>query len=173
MKRILLIMVMMLTVVGAKAQVTMNARAGIGVLPDDNGDSGAGFFGIFQMNIPFKKGGRFTLSPSVELDLPSDASHSRFVFPLNVGCKVPMGNRNLYFPKIGPVVGYNGCSDDVMAIAGLSTEHAFEFKHFIVAVGAYYSFVMEDHDILSYGSSYVGTNYTDVYGVHLTLGYKF
>lgn len=169
MKRILLIMVMMLTVVGAKAQVTMNARVGTGFLPDDNGDFSGGFFGIFQMNIPFKKGGRFTLSPSVELDLP----YARFVFPLNVGCKVPMGNRKLYFPKIGPVVGYNACSDDVKAIAGLSTEHAFEFKHFIVAVGAYYSFLLEQHDILHYNSTYVGTNETDVYGVHLTLGYKF
>ena len=181
MKRILLIMVMLLTVVGAKAQVTMNARVGFGGITD-----GTGIVGIFQMNIPFKKGSRFTFSPSVEYNHAFDVDTKfedyyegsrMLLFPLHIGCKASLGKKVIFFPKIGVGLG-NDFGFDSGFICGPSTELSLETKHFVVALGAFYSGATPSIKVPWGWNSWMGGwQYSDVpynpWKATISLGYKF
>lgn len=170
MKRILLIMVMMLTFVGAKAQVTMNARVGAGMITDY-----PGMVGSFQVNIPFKRGGRFTFSPSVEFDGAFCTDEDEYVskmllFPLHFGIKAPLGRNALLFPKVGPAFGADFAADDAFT-GGISTEIAFEYKHFIVALEAYYG---SQTGFGKYFANYGEYEYyINPWKFSISLGYKF
>ena len=64
MKKVLLALVMAVSVISAKAQTTMNVRAGYGYNTDKDGVTG-----VFQVNMPFKMGSKWTFSPSLQLDM--------------------------------------------------------------------------------------------------------
>ena len=157
--------------ISAKAQVTWNVRAGGGVFQTEYEEMSYYFDGYYnyywegenvpcaalalQVNIPFKRTSRFTFSPTF---MAACSYESRIEFPLFFGYKVPIGNRNLFFPKIGPMVGCDVCTG--YAMCGPSLELAFEIKHFIVAANVSVDCVMSDA-----GSADVGG--------YLTFGYKF
>lgn len=183
MKRILLIMVMLLTVVGAKAQVTMNARVGTGMVSDN-----PSIVGLFQVNIPFKKGGRFTFSPSLEYDhsLPTsnddydriNSFESKMLLgSFNFGIKASLGSKVLLIPKVGWAFGGDFGGVDEKMITGPSTEIAFEYKHFIVAASGFYSIIDCDKDFYEYSYYYStyrrGWFYYNSWKFAITLGYKF
>ena len=177
MKRILLIMVMLLTVVGAKAQVTMNARVGAGMITDY-----PGMVGSFQVNIPFKRGGRFTFSPSVEFDGAFCTDEDEYVSKMllgsfNFGIKASLGSKALLIPKVGWAFGGDFGGSTEKLITGPSTEIAFEYKHFIVAVSGFYSIIDCDKEYWFYSyyndwySKYA--SYYNPWKATISIGYKF
>lgn len=163
MKKVLLALVMAVSVISAKAQITMNVRAGGGYNTEKLGGTG-----IFQVNVPFRDGSRWTFSPSLQLDLAiepfcDEGSHN-ILLPLCLGYKMKLGN-GLFFPKFGPAVGYDLFSYGKAFNFGPSVEFAFEYKHFVAAVNAYYSIPEVEHTTFYYE--------TNIYTASLTLGYKF
>lgn len=156
-------MALMMAALGAKAQVTTNVRVGGGY------NTGAPCItGLFQANIPFQRGGKLTFSPSVEFDYSThvDCDGTRnLMLPLQLGYKVPMGNNLLFFPKVGPAVGYDISSGDGFNV-GPAAEFAFEGTHFVVAIGGYYSVKDVEYDDYYY-------DYKTPFNISLTLGYKF
>lgn len=177
MKKVLLALVMAVSVISAKAQTTMNVRVGGGINTDADG-----FTGIFQVNMPFKMGSKWTFSPSLQLDMAIDPYDNKgsqnILIPLLFGYKTPIGDKLLFFPKIGPAVGYDTFSDFSAFNSGPSVELAFEYKHFVVAVNGYYSIKgvgrYEDSDYYN-GESYTSrvSDRPNIYSASLTLGYKF
>lgn len=167
MKKILLSLVMMLACFSAKAQITANVRAGAGYNSDN-----FGLNGVFQVNIPFKSGGRLTFSPSVEADIPVGYGYStNILLPLKIGYKIPLGKDFIFFPKIGPALGLDIDAYSDMFNVGPSLDLAFEIKHFVVGINGYVSVKELEYD--------PSDDYFDHYGwrcphnVSLTLGYKF
>lgn len=164
MKKVLLALVMAVSVISAKAQTTMNVRSGYGYNTDKDGVTG-----VFQVNMPFKMGSKWTFSPSLQLDMgfrPEGGQGSQnILLPLCLGYKIKLGN-GLLFPKLGPAVGYDLFSSGKAFNFGPSVEFAFEYKHFVAAVNAYYSVNEVEHD----NNYYAETNITTA---SLTLGYKF
>ena len=137
MKKVLLALVMAVSVISAKAQATMNIRAGGGINTRKEGVTG-----IFQVNMPFKTGSKWTFSPSLQLDMArkpySEYGSQNILLPLYFGYKIKLGN-SLLFPKIGPAVGYDLFSSSKAFNFGPSVEFAFEYKHFVAAINAYRS----------------------------------
>lgn len=164
MKKVLLALVMAVSVISAKAQTTMNVRAGYGYNTDADGVTG-----IFQVNMPFKTGSRWTFSPSLQLDMAftPDCGYGsqNILLPLCLGYKIKLGN-GLLFPKLGPAVGYDVFSDSGFNV-GLSAEWAYEYKHFVVALNAYSSFT----EVSRYSNSF--DCWPKINTASLTLGYKF
>lgn len=167
MKKVLLALVMAVSVISAKAQTTMNVRAGYGYNTDAEG-----FTGAFQVNMPLKMGSKWTFSPSLQVDmalrLNCEEGSQNILLPLYLGHKMKLGN-GLFFPKIGPAVGYDTYSDRAFNY-GPSVEFAFEYKHFVAAINAYSSVIEVARDYY-YGTS--ETAETNIYSASLTLGYKF
>ena len=174
MKKILLSLVMVFLTISANSQVTWNVRAGWGAFQTEYSNYGYYYNGYYydyyhnydseavpcaalalQVNIPFKRTSRFTFSPTF---MAACSYESRIEFPLYFGYKVPIGNRNLFFPKLGPMVGYDVCT--AYPISGPSMELAFEIKHFIVAANVSVNCVMFDEEQVAVGA-------------YLTFGYKF
>lgn len=155
---------MAVSVISAKAQTTMNVRAGYGYNTDADGVTG-----IFQVNMPFKMGSKWTFSPSLQVDMAFDcdceSGSQNILLPLYLGHKMKLGN-GLFFPKIGPAVGYDIYTDERAFNFGPSVELAFEYKHFVAAINAYYSVIQVERDYY-YG---IDSNITTA---SLTLGYKF
>lgn len=164
MKKVLLALVMTVSVISAKAQTTMNVRAGYGYNTDADGVTG-----IFQVNMPFKMGSKWTFSPSLQVDMAFDcdceSGSQNILLPLYLGHKMKLGN-GLFFPKIGPAVGYDIYSDDRPFNFGPSVELAFEYKHFVAAINAYYSVIQVERD------DYYGIE-SNITTASLTIGYKF
>ncbi|MGM9679551.1 MAG: hypothetical protein ACI3X7_07260 [Bacteroidaceae bacterium] len=168
MKKIIFSLVMALMTISANAQITWNVRAGGGFLdsPYINLDSpyinneectfGSGCFAIvLQENVPLiKRTSKFTFSPTLIADFSSE--DFQVSFPLYLGYKIRIGNRTLFFPKIGPMLGFSSYYGDAML--GMSLESAFEIKHFIVAADFNFNF-----NTGSYSEN----------GVFITAGYKF
>ena len=155
---------MAVSVISAKAQTTMNVRAGYG-----NNTESENVTGVFQVNMPFETGSKWTFSPSLQVDialkLDSESGSQNILLPLYLGHKIQLGN-GLFFPKIGPAVGYDLYSDDRPFNFGPSVEFAFEYKHFVAAINAYRSVIEDERD----DYYHVGIN---IYSASLTLGYKF
>ena len=168
MKKVLLALVMAVSVISAKAQTTMNVRAGGGINTDADG-----FTGIFQVNMPFETGSKWTFSPSLQVDMAlennCEEGSQNILLPLYLGHKMKLGN-GLFFPKIGPAVGYDIYSDERAFNFGPSVEFAFEYKHFVAAINAYYSVIEVARGYYSGTSETAETNITTA---SLTLGYKF
>lgn len=173
MKRIMIVMAIMMTIYGAKAQVSSNVRVGIGI---DDGGVAASY--LVQTNIPLKKGSWFTFSPSLEYDLGFkersnsyyyryDCKTKNLLVPLRFGYKTYLGSNILFFPKIGPAVGIDMGADGDRFNVGPTAEMALEYKHVVVAVGGYYS--IKDVSACSYHDDAK----TKVYNFSLTVGYKF
>lgn len=164
MKKILLALVMAVSVISAKAQITMNVRAGGGYNTEKLGGTG-----IFQVNVPFRDGSRWTFSPSLQLDLAiepfCDEGSQNVLLPLCLGYKMKLGN-GLLFPKLGPAVGYDVFSDSGFNV-GISAEWAYEYKHFVVALNAYSSFT----EVSRYSNCF--DCWPKINTASLTLGYKF
>ena len=161
MKKILFSLVMALMTISANAQITWNVRAGGGFLesPYINNEEctfGSGCFAIvLQENVPLiKRTSKFTFSPTLIADFSIE--DFQVSFPLYLGYKIRIGNRTLFFPKIGPMLGFSSYYGDAML--GMSLESAFEIKHFIVAANINYNF--------NTGGS------ADI-GAFATIGYKF
>lgn len=177
MKKLLLALVMAVSVISAKAQTTMNVRAGYG-----NNTESENITGVFQVNMPFETGSKWTFSPSLQVDialkLDSESGSQNILLPLYLGHKMQIGDKLLFFPKIGPAVGYDTFSDFSAFNSGPSVELAFEYKHFVVAVNGYYSIKgvgrYEDSDYYN-GESYTSrvSDRPNIYSASLTLGYKF
>lgn len=175
MKKLLLAIVMAFTAVAGHAQTTFNIRAGGGFFQwtdswddkeywtdswgnknylSDYGSEkeilpGAAF--ILEANIG-RRGKKFVFSPSALI--ASDFTETWLVeFPLLFGCKVPMGNRSLFIPKVGPMLGYETWNEKFMC--GPSVELAFEIKHFIVAANLQEDLIEKN------------------FGFFATVGYKF
>lgn len=166
MKKIFMTMLLAIMATTINAQVTMNVRVGGGVSNywDDGEEIGfAGSF-AFQTNIPFTQGSTFTFSPSLWL-LTDGGEIMSVLFPLQVGKKVRLSNRTLFFPKVGATLGYQ---DEAFNI-GPSLALAIETGHFVVSLDAYTSLI-EKADY-SYDLKYYD-NYSP-YAASLTLGYKF
>lgn len=176
MKKVLLALVMAVSVISAKAQTTMNVRAGYG-----NNTESENVTGVFQVNMPFETGSKWTFSPSLQVDialkLDCESGSQNILLPLYLGHKIQLGN-GLFFPKIGPALGYDTFSDFSAFNSGPSVELAFEYKHFVVAVNGYYSIKgvgrYEDSDYYN-GESYTSrvSDRPNIYSASLTLGYKF
>ena len=166
MKKVLLALVMAVSVISAKAQTTMNVRAGGGYNTEKLGGTG-----IFQVNVPFRDGSRWTFSPSLQLDMAhnpwDDHGSQNILLPLCLGYKIKLGN-GLLFPKLGPAVGYDIFSDSGLN-TGISAECAYEYKHFVVALNGYSSF----DDVYRVPDWSVWDGYLKIYSASLTLGYKF
>lgn len=88
-----------------------------------------------------------------------------------------IGDKLLFFPKIGPAVGYDTFSDFSAFNSGPSVELAFEYKHFVVAVNGYYSIKgvgrYEDSDYNDGSYTSRASDRPNIYSASLTLGYKF
>ena len=162
MKKVLLALVVAVSVISAKAQTTMNVRAGFGYNTDE-----AEVTGVFQVNMPFKMGSKWTFSPSLQVDMAlecdEESGSQNILLPLYLGHKMQLGN-GLFFPKIGPAVGY-----DIYTTSGFnygpSVELAFEYKHFVVAANGYFSIKEVERD----------EKYScfPISSTSLTVGYKF
>lgn len=179
MKKIFFALVMMMTVLGAKAQVTTNVRMGVGFYAD----SKLGFNSLIQTNIPLTSGSVLTFSPSMEMNysIQGDGGYTstNLLLPLQFGCKIAMGGKTLFFPKVGPAVGYDFDADRTPFNVGVSFDLAFEYKHFVGALRGYYSF-KEVEKSEYYGYYYYGYYYSDhyfedfsPYNATITFGYKF
>ena len=164
MKKVLLALVIAVSVISAKAQTTMNVRAGYGYNTDADGVTG-----IFQVNMPFKTGNRWTFSPSLQLDMAIEPYENKgsqnILVPLLLGYKIKLGN-GLLFPKLGPAVGYDVFSDPGFNV-GISEEWAYEYKHFVVALNAYSSFT----EVSRYFKNF--DCWPKINTASLTIGYKF
>ena len=170
MKKILLALVMAASVISAKAQTTMNVRVGFG-----SNTEWESVTGVFQVNMPFETGSKWTFSASLQLDMAidpnEDTGSKNILFPLLFGYKTLIGNKLLFFPKIGPALGYDTFSDFRAFNYGPSVELAFEYKHFVVAANGYFSI----KEVGRYKESelYRDSMFPNIYSASLTLGYKF
>ena len=161
MKKYIIAIIMTIMVVSAKGQVTWNVRAGVGGFSVyyyidseyyGNDEMWPGFAFVGQVNIPFTRTSTFSLSPSFALGVGGEAGH--VAFPIHVGKKIILGNRQIFYPKVGLVGGYDGDH----GILGPSVELAFELKHFVMAFN-YYVGLIDEHG--------------PQHGVFATIGYKF
>ena len=175
MKKVLLALVMAVSVISAKAQITMNVRAGGGFNTDEENVTG-----IFQVNMPLETGSRWTFSPSLQLDMAIDPYSNKgsqnILVPLLLGYKTQIGDELLFIPKIGPAVGYDTFSEFSAFNYGPSVELAFEYKHFVVAANGYLSIKgvgrYDDPDHY-YDNTRRYPKHPNIYTASLTLGYKF
>ena len=161
MKKIFVTMLLTFMANTINAQVTMNVRAGGGVLNFGEDDDFAVSL-AFQTNIPFTPGSTFTFSPSLWLLTTNDVENLGVLFPLQVGKKVRLSNRTLFFPKVGATLGYQ---DEVFTV-GPSLALAIETGHFVVSLDAYTSLIKGEID------HYPFDDYSPS-AASLTLGYKF
>ena len=170
MKKLVLSFLLAIFAIGMNAQVTMNVRAGGGMNTDD-----WGLTGLFQVNIPFSHASNFTFSPSIQanISLPPDRAEflgsQNILLPLDIGYKIPIGLNSVFFPKIGPAIGYDIASHSGFNI-GPSVELTFEIKHFVFAVNGYYS-IPEGTRRYERGGN--DSSEGNVWNASLTFGYKF
>ncbi|MBQ8224806.1 MAG: outer membrane beta-barrel protein [Bacteroides sp.] len=169
MKKFFLCMAVALVAVCASAQTTWNVRAGGGVeftfdetYYGDGDDSWGTLALAVEANIPFHTTSLFTFSPSLILQIPpmDDVDVYALTIPLHFGYKLPIGDKALFFPKIGPIVGI-GIGGYHNYIIGPSAELAIEGRHYVLSLNAYHSLARS-----SYGRG-VGS------AILLSLGYKF
>lgn len=165
MKRVFLSLAMAAMAVAASAQVTWNVRATAGISIGDHEDFDIG--GMVQANIPFSKTSKFTFSPTLSFIHDFGVEQYYGVMPLYIGFQKRLSNGSLFFPKIGPAVGYSSnvgyC--DPGFLCGPSIDLAFEVKHFVFGVNAFYSLMNLDD---GYYSEDLQTA-----NVSFTIGYKF
>lgn len=126
----------------------------------------------FEVNFPISTT-RWTFSPSLHgaLNLDDIEDHKSAVYmPLAFGYKISLGNRWIFRPTLGPMVGYALSSthydyDDAF-IAGPVLGLDFESAHFSVGLQGLYSVT----EVIASNYWRDDYNYT---GAYLTLGYKF
>ncbi|MGM9679550.1 MAG: hypothetical protein ACI3X7_07255 [Bacteroidaceae bacterium] len=176
MKKILLSLVMVFLTISANSQVTWNVRAGGGQFDTEECFMNYSSYEYYyyytydwysvpcaamavQVNIPFKLASKFTFSPTF---MAACSYESRIEFPLYFGYKIPIVNQILFFPKIGPMFGYDVCKESFMI--GPSIELAFEIKHFIVSGNVSLDLVDPSFENEG-GPPYIGG--------YATIGYKF
>lgn len=159
-KKFFICLVLAVMAIGANAQTTWNVRVGAGTfgIIKDNFDGVSQRFGpalTAECNIPFKLGGSYTFSPSILAALSSGSSdaYTEIVSCLHLGYKTVLSNNVLFFPKIGPMLGYCDNVWDSTCLLGPSAELAFEMKHFVVALNAYIGLIDETQPggFLSFG----------------------
>lgn len=180
MKKFFLFIVIAFAAIGANAQKTtyiVKVGGGLG------GDEFAGILANagFEVNFPISTT-RWTFSPSLHGTLLVEENvdgQSAVYMPLAIGYKASLGNRWIFRPTFGPMVGYafenenkDGSKDSsyetnsfgsgfiVGPVLGLN----FEITHFSIGLQGFYSFTR-----LGDGRG-GGYHYT---GAYLTLGYKF
>jgi len=160
MRKVLLSLLFAVAAITGSAQTTYNVRIGLGAVPVAYSSENFEFYETytgttlaFQVNIPVNTYKTLTISPAF---MYTEAEGEPFgSVPAHLGYKIGLGNKSILFPKIGPVIAFS--NDGIMY--GLSTEFAWEYKHFVIA--ANYFHITGDE---------VGD---DSGGFHLTLGYKF
>ena len=170
MKKIFLFIVIAFAAIGVNAQKTTYIVKVGGGLGDKHFEKGCANVG-FEVNFPISTT-RWTFSPSLHgaLNLADFADDKSAVYmPLAFGYKISLGNRWIFRPTLGPMVGYAFSSNhydyDNAFIAGPVLGLNFESTHFSVGLQGLYSVTKVEHR--RYHNDY---NYT---GAYLTLGYKF
>lgn len=173
MKKFFLFIVIAFAAIGVNAQkTTYIVKVGGGFAGDefDGGLINAGF----EVNFPISTT-KWTFSPSMHgtllLDEHKDANSAVYM-PLAFGYKVILGNRWIFRPTLGPMVGYAIKSSnykdgmDGGLIAGPFLGLNFESTHFSVGLQGLYSLTkLEAFNPLFGDYNYIGA--------YLTLGYKF
>ena len=179
MKKFFLFIVIAFVAIGVNAQkATYIVKLGGGV----GGDDYAGTYANagFEVNLPISAT-NWTFSPSLHGTLLSDEDgsdgQSAVYMPLAFGYKVSLGNRWIFRPTLGPMVGYafeNSKKNEWIDggfIAGPVLGLNFEHTHFSVGLQAFSSFLKMTHHFDGY---YYGSDFDFTYnGAYLTLGYKF
>lgn len=171
MKKIILFIILAIVAIGAEAQTTWNIRVGSGMATADWGPDGS-FVVMGQSNIPFKRGGKWTFSPSLNYAFGAgeEGGGHHITMPLEFGRKVLTKRNNIiFFPKFGLVVG--GYVDEYCGtgIFGPSFSLDTEIKHFVFGVGIHYSGIPR----FEYDDYSDDTEYFDVMSFQVTIGYKF
>lgn len=179
MKKFFLFIVIAFAAIGVNAQkTTYIAKVGGGI----GGDEFAGILANagFEVNFPISTT-RWTFSPSLHGALCLDDSNdgqSAIYMPLAFGYKASLGNRWIFRPTLGPMVGYaiKSSNDeeggmDGGLIAGPFLGLNFESTHFSIGLQGFYSFTRLVKKY--YGYNYSWRNDYNYTGAYLTLGYKF
>lgn len=159
MKKILLLLAMAMTAIGASAQNTYNVRAGGAILNDC-----AAFTTMTQANISLKNVSLWTFSPAVQF--ATDGDDIAAMLHANMGYRTRIGNNCLFVPKVGVAGGYFWHdSYNETFLVGPSIDLALELKHFVIGLTGFYSInkAME--------TFYDETD--NIPMVSLTLGYTF
>lgn len=162
MKKIFICLIMVFMAICANAQVTWNVRAGISLqnfnIEYDDWREESVSSGVLTMetNIPFKKGSPFTFSPSLSIWASPNYCWGGLL-PLHIGYRFFIGEKFIFRPKIGPMIGSLEYRGDIF---GPSIELPFEYKHFIVALQMQGLWVFGEEGSMHYGGT-------------LTFGYKF
>ncbi|MCQ2128124.1 MAG: hypothetical protein MJZ08_01650 [Bacteroidaceae bacterium] len=179
MKKFFLFIVIALAAISVNAQkTTYIAKVGFGVGGDEFAGAIANFG--FEVNLPISAT-NWTFSPSLHGTLITDKDgsdgQSAVYMPLAFGYKVSLGNRWIFRPTFGPMVGYafdEGKSDEYLQggfIVGPVLGLNFENTHFSVGFQGFYSVTqLKKESSFYYGMETYDINYT---GAYLTLGYKF
>lgn len=182
MKKFFLFIVIALAAISVNAQkTTYIAKYGVGVGGDDYGHSFANFG--FEVNFPISVT-NWTFSPSLHATFVSDedqedgsVAQNAVYMPLAFGYKISLGNKWIFRPTLGPMVGYAFENDerhnyiDGGFIAGPVLGLNFENKHFSVGLQYFCSGLEMTYHFDGYYSS---KDYDFTYqGAYLTLGYKF
>lgn len=160
------------------AQVTHNVRVGAGLgscycagCECYREFAALDFVAQYQVNIPFRRGSRFTFSPSLFFGMTeNESSVLPFCYvPLTIGYKARLGSsyNKFFFPKMGFALGFDSGTQEG-GIAGPTASFDFEISHFVIGASVYYSLITE---YVRY-SNYSTYSYNPG-GVHITLGYKF
>ena len=179
MKKFFLFIVIAFVAIGVNAQkATYIVKLGGGV----GGDEFAGIYANagFEVNLPISAT-NWTFSPSLHGTLLSEDGsdgQSAVYMPLAFGYKVSLGNKWIFRPTLGPMVGYafeNSTEKneriDGGFIAGPVLGLNFEHTHFSVGLQGFYSVTqLKKESSFYYGMEKHDINYT---GAYLTLGYKF
>lgn len=183
MKKFFLFIVIALAAISVNAQkITYIAKVGIGGSVNDTPRPYVNFG--FEVNFPISVT-NWTFSPSTHgsLVLNDSFGQNAVYMPLAFGYKISLGNKWIFRPTFGPMVGYafekNEGRDylDGGFIAGPVLGLNFENTHFSVGFQGFYSVTqseMADYRYL-WPEAYLHCehSYYNYTGAYLTLGYKF
>ena len=166
MKKIFLFIVIAFAAIGANAQkTTYIAKVGGGI----GGKEFKAYYvnAGFEVNFPISAT-NWTFSPSLHgiFNLDDRRGPHAVYMPLAFGYKVSLGNRWIFRPTLGPMVGYAIENGDTHpgVIVGPDLGLNFERTHFSVGLQGFYSVTQLERE---WHSDYNCT------GAYLTFGYKF
>lgn len=174
MKKIIFSIFLAIMSIGAEAQATWNIRLGAGS-STTSWCPGGSFTIVGQSNIPFKRGGKWTFSPSLNYTFGFAGFEvgQQLTAPLELGRKVLTGRRNIFYPKFGFVGGVYFDEDNCLPILGPSLSLDTEVKHFVFGVGMHYSGIPRSDYYREYNGFEYDYERFDVFSFQLTFGYKF
>lgn len=159
MKKIILLLAMVMTAIGANAQDTYNVRAGVAYLNEY-----AAFTTMAQANISLKNVSLWTFSPAVQF--ATDGYNIAGILHANMGYRIRIGDNCLFVPKMGIAVGYFSQEEyNQASLVGPSIDLAFELKRFVIGLTGFYS--------INQAEEYYEHEFYNIPMLSLTLGYTF